>query len=305
MASLRSNFGDLLEPGFRKIFDDAFKEMALVFPKLFRVNSSRKQDEFDSAVSGFGLMTETTEGGQITYEDPVQMYDVTYVHKKYTKGFKVSEELWEDDLYNVMNRKPAALARSARRTAENSAANVFNRAFNTSYTGGDAKPLCSTSHPRSDGGSSQSNASSTGITLTETNLETARTAARQQLDDKGMRIQVMPNTILVPVDLEKTANIIIQSSARSGTADNDYNFYRGKFKVISWEYLTTNNTVWFLIDPAQHQLTWFWRVKPEFKQDVAFDTGMALFKSRQRFSNGWSDWRGVWGSKGDGAAYSD
>jgi phage major head subunit gpT-like protein len=303
MASYRSTFGDLLEPGFREIFDDVYKEMPEVYPQLFHVNSSSKQDEKDSAVSGFGLMQQTSEGGQVDYEDPVQMYDVTYTHLKYTKGFKVSEEMVEDDQYNVINKKPAALARSARRTAENSACGVFNNAFSTSYQGGDAKPLASTSHPRSDGGSSQSNASSTSIALTETNLETARLAMRAQLDDKGMKIQVMANTLLVPPALEKTAHQIVDSSLRSGTADNDLNFYKGKLKIISWDWLTSS-TAWFLIDSRQHEINWFWRVKPEFKQDVAFDTGMALFKTRARFSNGWSDWRGVWGSKGDGTAYS-
>ena len=304
MAAYRSGFGDLLEPGFREIYDDTFNEMEQLFPQLFHVNSSEKQDEKDSSVSGFGLMAETSEGEGIDYEDPVQGYDKTYTHKKYTKGFKISEEMYEDDLYNVMNKKPAALARSARRTAEFTAANVFNNAFDTSYPGGDAKPLVSVSHPRSDGGSSQSNASSTGVTLTEPNLETARTAFREQLDEKGMRIQAMPDTILVPVNLEKQANIIVNSTMRSGTADNDYNFYKGKFKVVAWEYLTENDTMWFLLDSKQHELNWFWRIKPEFKQDEAFDTGMALFKNRMRNSVGFSDWRYVWGSKGDGQAYA-
>lgn len=305
MAVYRSNFGDLLEPGFRQIFDDAFNEMPLVFPEIFNVNSSTKQDEFDSGVTGFGLLQETAEGAQIDYDDPVQMYDVTYTHQKYTKGFKVSEELMEDDQYNVIKGKPAQLARAARRTTETSAANVLNRAFNTSYLGGDGLPLCSIKHARSDGGSTQSNANSSGITLTDTNLETARIAFREQLDDRGMRIQVMPNVLIVPIDLEKTAKILVGSNLRSGTADNDVNIYSGMFKVISWEYLTLNNTMWVLLDSRQHKLTWFWRVKPEFKQDVAFDTGMALFKTRTRFSNGFSDWRGVWGSKGDATSYSD
>lgn len=304
MASYRSTFGDLLEPGFREIFDDAFAELPMVFTQIFNVSSSEKQDEKDSGVTGFGLLAETSEGASIDYEDPVQMYDVRYTHRKYTKGFKVSEELVEDDQYNVIKGKPAQLARAARRTAENSAANVFNRAFNTSYLGGDGLPLASTIHARSDGGATQSNASSTGITLTESNLETARIAARQQLDDKGQRIQTMPDTIVVPVDLEKTAMIIAGSELRPGTADNDMNVYRGKYKVIAWDYITTNNTMWFLLDSKQHKLQWFWRVRPEFKQDVAFDTGMALFKCRTRFSNGFSDWRGVWGSLGDGGAYS-
>lgn len=304
MASLRNNFGDLLEPGFREIFNDAYDELPLVFPQIFNVDSSTKQDEKVSGVTGFGLLAQTDEGESVQYEDPNQMYDTTFIHQKYTKGFKISEELYEDDQYNVMRSKPAQLARAARRTAENSAANVFNRAFNSSYLGGDGQELISTVHPRSDGGSSQSNASATGITLTEENLETGRIAARQQLDDKGMRIQVMPNMLLVPVDLEKDAEILTGSTLRSGSADNDLNVYKGKFQVIAWDYLTLNDTMWFLIDKRQSQLQWYWRVKPEFKQDNAFDTGMALFKVRTRFSNGWGDWRGVWGSKGDGAAYS-
>ena len=303
MASYRASFGDILEPGFREIFDDAFSEVPQVFPQLFHVNTSTKQDEKDSGVTGFGLLQVTSEGGAIDYEDPIQMYDVRYTHLKYTKGFKVSEELYEDDQYNVINKKPAALARSARRTAESSAANVWIRAFDTSYLGGDSKPLCSTIHPRSDGGSSQSNASATSIPLTEENLETGKIAARGQLDDKGMKIQTMPDTILVPVNLEKDAEIIVNSTLRPGVADNDYNVYKGKFKVVAWEWLTST-TAWFLIDSRQHQLNWFWRIKPEFKQDIAFDTGMALFKCRTRFSNGFSDWRGVWGSQGSNAVYS-
>lgn len=302
--AIRSNFGDLLEPGFREIFDDAFKEIPMVFPRIFREMTSEKQDENVSGVTGFGLMEQTDEGESVSYEDPIQMYDTTFVHQKYTKGFKISEELWEDDQYNVMKGKPAQLARAARRTAENSAANVFNRGFNTSYLGGDGKPLFSVSHPRSDGGSSQSNASATGITLTDDNLETARIAARSQLDDKGMIIQINPKKLIVPIDLEKDALILTGSVGRPGTADNDKNVYNNMFDVISWEYLTLNNTMWFLQDPQQHQLTFFWRIRPEFKQDSAFDTGMALFKARTRFSNGWADWRGMWGSKGDGQAYA-
>jgi len=304
MSSLRSGFGDLLEPGFREIFDDKYNEIPQLFPQLFHVNSSTKQDEKDSAISGFGLLAETGEGGVVSYEDPLQLYDKRYIHLKYTKGFKISEELYGDDQYNVMNKKPAALGKAARRTAESKAADVFNNAFSTSYTGGDAKPLISISHPRADGGTSQSNASAAGLTLTETNLETGRLAARSQLDDKGMKIEVMVNTLLVGPALEKQAHIIVDSNLRSDSADNDLNFYKGKLKIVVWDWLTSS-TAWFLIDSRQHEINWFWRVKPEFKQDTAFDTGMALYKTRTRFSNGFSDWRGIWASKGDGAAFAD
>lgn len=301
---LRNNNPALLEPGFKEIFDDAFNEVPMVFPRIFNVMDSQKQDEKFSGMTGFGQLDETGEGEQIVYEDPNMMYDVTFVHKKFTKGFKVSEENMEDDLYNIIKNKPADLGRAARRTAENSAANVLNRGWNTSYPGGDAKPLFSTIHPRSDGGSSQSNASGTGITLTDENLHTGELAVMQQLDDKGQIIQVMPRRIVVPLDLVKDAEIITGSDGRSGSADNDKNVYKGKYDVVGWEYLTLNNTHWMLQDPSQHKLTFLWRVRPEFKNDAAFDAGMALFKVRARWSNGHIDWRGMWGSLGDGAAYS-
>jgi phage major head subunit gpT-like protein len=301
MASYRANFGDLLEPGLRKIFDDTYAELPEVYTSIFHVNSSTIDVERDSSVTGFGLLTQTAEGAPITYEDPIQMYDVSYVHLKYTKGFKVSEELVEDDRYNVIKKKPQALARSCRRTAEYLAATVFNNGF-SSGTGGDGKYLFSVGHPRADGGTAQSNASATGVTLTEANLNTGLLAMRAQVDDKGMKIGVKADTLVVPPALEKVATILTSSNLRSGTADNDANYYKGIVKVVGWDWLSSS-TAWFLIDSSVAQLNWFWRVRPEFKQDNSFDTGMALFKVRMRLSKGWSDWRGVWGSAGDGAAY--
>ena len=305
MTSFRSNFGDLLEPGFKKIFNDAFEEEPMKFEQIMRVEDSEKQDEKYSGVTGFGLFSQTEEGGNVQYEDPLQMYDTVLTHVKYTKGFKVAEELVEDDQYNVIKGKPAQLARAGRRTVETLNANILNRAFNSSYAdGGDGKVLCSVSHPRSDGGSSQSNASSTGITFTDQNLETGKIAMREQLDDKGMRIQVMADTIVVPINLEKEAEIVTGSTMRPGTADNDINVNKGKFNVIAWEYLTLNDTMWFLIDKSQVQLLWLWRRRMQFKQDNSFNTEMALFKSSFRGVAGWTDWRGIYGSLGDGQAYA-
>lgn len=299
----RSSFADVLEPGFRKIFNDKFSEIPAQFTKLFKVNSSDKYQEKDSAVSGFGKLDVTGENDPITYEDPVQMYDVSYTHLKYTKGFKISEELYEDDLYNVMNKKPAALGRAARRTNEYYASLIFVNAFSSS-TGGDAKYLCSTLHPRADGGTAQSNASATGITLTEENLNTGLLALENQVDDKGEKIMAEAKVLLVPRALNKTAHEIVKSEKRSETGDNDMNYYSMMgLQVMSWHYLSSS-TAWFLIDSSLHELNWFWRVQPEFKQDNSFDTGAALYKTRERFSRGWSDWRGVWGSAGDGASYS-
>jgi hypothetical protein len=200
---------------------------------------------------------------------------------------------------------PAALGKAAKRTQEYYAASVFNNAFDTSYTSyGDSKPLCSTSHTRADGGTAQSNADSSGRTLTENNLETVRIAARKILDDKGQRIMLKYGRLIVPVDLEKTATIITNSQLRPGTGNNDVNIYQGMFQVIPWEYITST-TAWFLQDVRNHLVSWYWRIRPEFKQDNAFDTDAAMYKTRMRFAYGWSDYRGIYGSKGDGNAYSD
>ena len=276
----------------------------MVMEKVFHTDTSEKDSEKDSAISGFGLAQQTGEGAPINYEDPVQGYTTTYVHLKYTKGFKISREMFEDDLYGIMKKRPAALGRTMRRTSENQAALVFINGFNTTYLGGDSKPLFSTIHPRPDGGNSQSNASSTGITLSEGNLETAIIQMRGQLDDKGQIIDVYPRTLLVPKELRKTAHLIIDSPLRQGTADNDVNYYKDSLDVIDWLYLTST-TAWFLVDPGVHELTWFWRVRPQFKDDELFDTEYAVYKSTMRLSRGWSDWRGVWASAGDGNAYSN
>lgn len=303
MAANRPSFADLLTPGFREIFDDRYNEEPLVMDSVFHVNTSVKDTEKDSAITGFGLAVQTAEGAPIDYEDPLQMYDTTYTHLKYTKGFKVTREMYEDDLYGVMKKKPASLGKAMRRTAENQASLIFINGFSTSYLGADGLPLFSTVHARSDGGTAQSNASSTSLSFSETNLETARIAVRRQKDDKGQIISVNPDTLVVPLELEKQAHLIVDSIQRSGTTDNDANFNKGMFKIIPWEYLTST-TAWFLIDASEHELNWFWREKPLFKSDELFDTEYAVYKSTMRLSRGWSDWRGVWGSKGDGTAYS-
>lgn len=305
MPGIRANFRDTLAPELANVFFDRYEAEPEVMPRIYRVETSGKDKETDSAVSGFSLLIQTAELGPLDYEDPNQMFRTVYSHLKYTKGFKVSEELVEDDQHNVIRAMPGALGKAAKRTQEFYAAAQLNNAFTTTATSyGDGKPLCSTSHTRADGGTAQSNASSTGLTLTEDNLETVRVAARKVLDDKGMRFILMFNRLIVPVDLEKTAKIITQSQLRPGTGNNDINIYQGMYEVIPWEYLTST-TAWFLQDARQHLMKWYWRVRPEFRQDFGFDSGAQLYKTRIRFSTGWSDYRGMQGSKGDGAAYSD
>lgn len=305
MPAIRGNFADELDPSIRKIFFDRYDEEPQMMPLVFNILTSDRDSETDSATTAFGKLTQTDELGALDYEDPLKMYRTVYTHLKYGLGFKVSQELLEDDQHNIIAQMPRALAKSVVYTTEFHGASVFNNAFltaNTSY--GDGVPFASTAHTRVDGGSNQSNASATGITLGETNIETGRLALEKALNDKGEIVAFKADTLLIPVDLRKTALILTQSTLRPGTANNDVNIYEGVFNVKAWRYITST-TAWFLMDSRNHLANWFWRIRPEFKNDFNFDADAALYKVRVRFSFGWSDWRGVWGSKGDASSYSD
>jgi hypothetical protein len=304
MPAVRGNFAPELDPAVRTIFFDRYNEAEQVMPKVFNINSSGRDSETDSATTGFGMLQETSELGALDYEDPLKMYNTTYRHLKYTKGFKVSDELYEDDQHNIIKKMPANLAKATVKTTEYYAAQVLNNAFTAGHTSyGDGKPLCSTIHPRADGGTAQSNASSTGLAFSEVNVRTGRLGLEKVLDDKGQIVSLKANRLIVPVDLEDAALIVTQSDRRSGTANNDVNVNKGRFEVVSWRYINST-TAWFLQDKNEHLLNWFWRIRPEFKSDYDFNAGAMLSKVRVRFSVGWSDWRGFWGSAGDGNAYA-
>lgn len=301
----RSSYGDLLEPGLRAILFDKYKAIPQQYTKVFNVLTSTKQDETDSGISGFGQFDETAETGVLTYEDPLQGYDVSYTHKKFAKGFKVSEELWEDDQYNKIKKMPEKLGVSANRTVETQAAGILNNAFVTTYTtGGDGQALCSASHPRSDGGTAQDNADT--ATLSESSLKTAEMAMESTLDDKGQLITVMPNLLIVPPALKHTAKILLQSTGRpydgSVVYRNDINTLNGEYELLVWAYLGAaaggDDNAWFLVDTAVQELNFFWRKHLTFEQDNSFDTDEALYKAKMRFSVGFSNWRGVYGSTG-------
>lgn len=303
MSAIRANFADELDPAIRKIFFDEYDAEPEMMPKVFNILTSDRDTETDSATTGFGRLVQTSELGALDYEDPLKMYKTTYSFLKYTKGFKVSQELLEDDQHNIISQMPRALAKAVVYTTEDIGADIFNNGFTSTATSyGDGEELFSTSHDRVDGGTAQSNASSTGITLGETNLETGRLAFEDALDDKGQIRNFTPNTILVGNDLRKTAVILTDSSLRPGTANNDVNIYEGVFNVKVWKYITST-TAWFLLG-NDHKLNFFWRIRPEFKNDYNFDADAALYKVRIRVAAGWSDWRNTWGSAGDGAAYS-
>lgn len=293
-AATRSNFSDLLEPGFRDIYFEQYSQLPTMYDSIFNVSSSSRQQEYDSSVSGLGQLVATSEGAAVTYEEPIQGYDKTYVHTTFKKGFKVTREMYDDDLWGVMKKMPKALASATTRTVENTAGNIFDNAFDSGL-GGDGKYLCDPSHPRSDGGIAQSNADDGA--LNETELEKTLLAMRKTLDDKGQKILIQPDTLLVSPDLEKEAHVILDSMGRTGTNYNEVNPYKGRLNIKVWDYMD-DTQAWFVLDSGIQSLNFFWRDRPEFSQDESFDTDVALYKVRCRYSVGWSDWRGLYGKTG-------
>ena len=307
MAS-RPTWPDILDPAFRTIYGEERKQIPTMYTSIFNILSSDRQSEKDSSASGLSKLVDKAEGAAITYEDPEQGYDVTYTHLTRALGFQVTQELWEDDQFNIMKRKPAELARSEQRTMEQFAADIFNFGFTAgggglaSFTAGDAVALFSAAHPRTDGGADQSNTSTQD--LAEDSLEVALVTMRATLDDKGQLQLVKPDTLLVPPALEKEASILLKSTGRTGTANNDVNPYQGALKLVVWDYLGSaaggSDTAWFVIDSNIHKLNFFNRSNRGLEgPEYDFDTKTAKWSIVVRASVGWSDWRGVWGSLGD------
>ena len=309
MANLRPSWPDILDVSFRTIYEEAKKQIPTKYQTIYNMETSDRQNVKDSSASGLSKMVKTTEGDAITYEDPLQGYDVTYTHNKWTLGSKISQELWEDDQFSVMKRTPKNLAKAEMRTIETCAADIFNYGRTAgggglaTFTAGDALALFSTAHTRTDAGATQSN--STTSDLAEDSLETALVTMRQTVDNKGQLISIQPDTLIVPPALEKEASILLKSTGRTGTANNDVNPYQGRLNLVVWDYIGSavtggSDTAWFVLATQDHLLNWFDRSTrgvegPEYD----FDTKTAKWSIVRRYSNGFSDWRGIYGSLGD------
>lgn len=294
--AISEQWAELLEPGLRSIFEIARTELAAasVIPRLFNVTGSGKAQEHDLGVGGFSDFPEYE--GAIEYDDPEQGYKTTYTHVEYAKGFQVERRLVDDDQYNIINKRPRALAIAAMRTREKHAASVFNNAFSASYTGADAVALCG-SHPYSpSNAATQSNSGTTA--LSGAAIIATRKLMRAYKDDRGELVSISPDTIVVPPELEDVAWEEIESVNKAGTGDNDGNFVRSKIRnLVVWDYLTDANN-WFLVDSmlAQLYLNWFNRVNLELKMDPTSDYNLvSKWRAYMRYSYGWSDWRWIYG----------
>lgn len=294
------NHPKALWPGMRAFWGRQYSEHPQEWSQIFETESSDKAYEEDAEVTGFGLAPIKTQGGAVSYDSETQGQTKRYTHVTYALGYIVTRDEQDDNLYEVVSkRRIKALAFSIRQTEEIVGANVLNRAFNSSYTGGDSKELCATDHPTNDG--TQSNELATAADLSEASLEDLIIQIMEAKNSRGLRISLMPKKLIVPPALAFDAERIINSSLQSGTANNDLNAVKSmgliKGGAVVNHYLTDSDA-WFLQTNAPNGLMRFNRRATEFRQDNDFDTENAKAKSSLRFSVGWTDWRGMFGTPG-------
>ena len=233
--------------------------------------------------------------GTIPYDDFKQQYRVSYSHKEWVKGIKIERKLVDDDLYSIINKRPAQLALVAKRTQEKHGSSVFNNAFNTSvFAGGDGLALCAGLHTRVGTTTTNSNVGTTALSATA--VEAARLAMRALTDETDNLLIARGDTLLVPPALEEQAWEIVNATGKMDTADNNPNFNKGKYKIIVWDYLTDSNN-WFMLDSKMMKmyLKWFNRIPTEFNKDKDFDTYIAKWSVYSRYSYGFSDWTWIRG----------
>lgn len=305
MAETRPKWVNALDPSFRAIFHETERSFETMYQNIFHVLNSTKAFEKDTALSGIGQLEEVNELGAIPYEDATPGWDVTYVHRKFAKGRMVSQEMVDDEKFNMIAKLPRSLANAKMRTYEQAAADVFNFGFvaggggGAKFTGGDAKALFATDHVNRAGGVVQSNKITTA--LSQTSLQAVVTAMKNRKDSKGQLIAFKPDTLLVPAGLEFTARTILETTQVLGSANNDINPIKGSLNLVVWPFLTSS-TAWFVLDSTAHELNFFKRIDRGVQGPAwDFDNEAAKWKTVCRFSVGFSDWMGVYGSVGDGS----
>lgn len=301
MATITSSsFAKALWPGINEWYGRSYDEWGVEFEELFEMNESNRAYEEDVGTTGFGLAPVKGEGLALAYDEESQAFITRYQHIVYALGFIITREIYEDDLYDVVGKRRAeALSFSMRQTKEVVGANVYNRAFNPAYVGGDGTEMINGLHPNFSGGT-WSNELTTPADLSEAALEQACIDIMKFTNDRGLRISVMPEQLIIPVDLVFVARRILGSEGRVGTADNDLNALKSmnKFGKVTVNHYLTDTNAWFIRTNVQNGLKCFQRRDMDFNIDNDFDTENAKYKASERYSFGWTDPRAIYGSEG-------
>ena len=303
MAISRAQLVKELEPGLNALFGMEYSRYENEHAEIFATESSDRAFEEEVMLTGFGAAPTKTEGAGVSYDSAQESFTARYSHETIAMAFALTEEAIEDNLYDrLASRYTKALARSMAHTKQVKAASVLNNAFNTSgaYNGGDGVSLCNSAHPTALG-ASFSNTPTVAADLNETSLEQGIIDIASFTDERGLKVAVQARKLVIPKELQFTAERLMKSTLRTATADNDINAIKSMGMVpegYAVNHFLTDVDAWFLMTDAPNGLKMFQRsgIKTAFEGD--FDTGNVRYKARERYSFGWSDPRGIYGSQG-------
>ena len=301
MAISRAQLVKELEPGLNALFGLEYKRYEDEAAQIFDNESSDRAFEEEVMLSGFGTADVKPEGSGVQYDDAQETYTARYTHETVALAFALTEEAIEDNLYDrISSRYTKALARSMATSKQVKGANVLINAFAASgYNGGDGESLCGNAHPTLNG--NQSNVPSTAADLSETSLEQALIDIAGYQDERGLKIAAQGQKMIIPKELQFTAERIMKSQGRVGTADNDINAIKAMGMVpqgYTVNHYLTDTDAWFIKTDVPNGMKHFVRAPLKTAMEGDFDTGNVRYKARERYSFGWSDWRGVYGNTG-------
>ncbi len=297
------SFSKRLWPGVDEWVGDSYNQYQKEYDRIFDMRISDKRYEEIVGLVGMGLGVIKEEGGGVSYASPKQGYTSRFVNTVYGLGFVITMEVLDDDQYsmNLAEMGARKLGISMAQTKETIAANVLNNSENSSYLGGDGVVLLSTAHPLYGvGGGTFQNKPTTDADLSEASLEQAIIDIGGYLDDAGLKVKVLAKELIVPRQLAFEAKRILGSDQRVSTADNDINALKSFGSIPTWSinHYLTSSTGWFIKTDAPYGMVGYQREKYTLTSDNDFDTENAKFKVMERYSFGWADPRGIYGSIG-------
>jgi len=301
MAISRAQLLKELLPGLNALFGMEYARYGEQHKEIYETETSERSFEEETKLSGFSAAPVKNEGSAIAYDNAQEAWTTRYNHETIALGFSITEEAVEDNLYDSLSaRYTKSLARAMAYTKQVKAAAVLNNGFSAAYVGGDGVALFSSAHPLVSGGTN-SNTPTTQADLNETSLEAAVIQIAAWTDERGLLIAAKPKKMIVPPALQFVATRLLETSLRVGTTDNDINALKNNGSVpegYTINNFLTDNNAWFLTTDVPNGMKHFVRTPLSNSMDGDFDTGNVRYKSRERYSFGWSDPLGMWGSSG-------
>jgi len=301
MAISRAQLLKELLPGLNALFGLEYNKYGEEHKEVYETETSERSFEEETKLSGFSAAPVKNEGAAIAYDNAQEAWTARYNHETIALGFSLTEEAIEDNLYDSLSaRYTKALARAMAYTKQVKAASVLNNGFNSAFVGGDGVALFSASHPLISGGTN-SNTPAVAADLNETSLEAAVIQISLWTDERGLLIAAKPRRLIVPPALQFVATRLLETELRVSTADNDINALKNNGSIpegYTINHFLTDSNAWFLTTDVPNGMKHFVRTPLSTSMDGDFDTGNVRYKSRERYSFGWSDPLGMFGSPG-------